>query len=387
MRDTLKLLQECMDRAVERKEVAGVSALVLRDGKEQYYAESGYADLAAKKPIQRDTIFHLYSQSKPITAAAVMLLVQDGLIDLCEPVADFIDSFKEQTYLDNGQLKRVPADKPVRLLDLMNMTSGLVYPAISTKAETETGLLMDKLIARLHTDDMMTTAEFAEQLGHCPLQFLPGSHFQYGTSADVLGAVIEKVTGQSFGSFLSERIFTPLEMQDTGFFVPDEKKARLSHVYRAHNGELIEYTGDRLGIKNNGDKNLFESGGAGLFSTLDDYAHFARMLMDGGIYHGERILKETAVTFLTSGKLAPFQQADFRNWRGLEGYTYGNLMRVLEEPGQAVLLGNRGEYGWDGWLGTYFMNDPSTRTTFLMMLQRFDYGTGHVTRRLRNIIM
>ncbi len=387
MRDIESLLQKCMDRAVENNEVAGLSALVIQDGTEMYFAKSGYADVENKKPIERDTIFHLYSQSKPVTAAAVMLLVQDGIIDLCEPVGNFIDSFKDQYYIENGEKKKVPADKQMRLLDLMNMTSGLVYPGVNSEAEIATGVLMDELIGRFEDGNMMTTMEFAERLGKCPLNFIPGSHFQYGTSADVLGAVVEKVSGQKFSEFLKDNIFEPLEMEDTAFFVPEEKKSRLACAYKDEDGKLVKYTGNNLGIKNSGDLNLFESGGAGLFSTLDDYSHFARMLMDNGIYKGKEILKESAVRFLTSGKLTEYQQKDLWNWHGLEGHTYGNLMRVMERPEEAVLIGNKGEYGWDGWLGTYFMNDPSTKTTFLMMTQKFDHGTGFVTRRLRNIIM
>ncbi len=387
MRDIAAILQRSMDRAVENKEIAGVSALVIQDGTEMYFAKSGYADIENSVPIERNTIFHLYSQTKPITATAVMLLVQDGIIDLCEPVGNFISSFNEQYYLENGKKVKVPADKKVRIVDLMNMTSGLVYPGMNTEAEVATGILMDNMVKRFDGDDMMSTLEFAEELGKIPLNFLPGSHFQYGTSADVLGAIIEKVTGQKLSEFLQARLFTPLEMVDTAFYVPEDKKSRLACVYQDKKGALVKYTGNHLGIKNNGDVNAFESGGAGLFSTLDDYSHFARMLMNGGLYKGKEILKESAVKFLTTGKLTEYQQKDLWNWRGLEGYTYGNLMRVLENPGEAVLIGNKGEYGWDGWLGTYFMNDPTTKTTFLMMVQKYDYGTGHVTRRLRNIVM
>ena len=380
------LIQNAIDTAVANKEVAGATVLVIKNGKETYYAEGGFADLENQKKIERNTIHHLYSMSKPITAAAAMLLVQDGIIDLCESVGDYIPSFKHQKYVENGKIRDVPEDKPVRILDLMNMTSGLVYPGLCSEAEMEVGRLFVKMEKGIKSGKMLSTREFAEKAGECPLNFIPGSHFQYGTSADVLGAVIEVVTGKSFGTFLSERIFDPLEMADTGFFVPDEKKDRMAKIYAFHKGDLVLSHTNHLGIRNDGDVNLFESGGAGLFSTLDDYAHFTAMLMNDGMFNGKQILKSSAVKFLTTGKLLPFQQEDFWNWRGLEGYTYGNLMRVLEEPGQAVMLGNKGEYGWDGWLGTYFVNDPSTKTTFLMMTQKTDYGTGHLTRKLRNII-
>lgn len=386
MRDKQRLVQECMDRAVYKQEVAGVVALEIKEGKEVLFAKSGFADIKNGIPMSRDTIFRLYSQSKPITAAAAMVLVEDGILDLGEPVGDYIDSFNNQTYLSKGKVHKVPSDKKMRIRDLMNMTSGLVYPGINTPTEVAVGRLMTNMEKRLGTDKMMTTMEFADKIGRIPLNFIPGSHFQYGTSADVLGAVIEKASGMSFGDFVRARILDPLRMNDTDFYVPDSKKDRLAKAYRNVKGRLIEFHGDRLVIRNNGDINPFESGGAGLFSTVDDYARFAHMLINGGKFGNKRLLSENSVKFLTSGKLLPYQQLDLEKWQGLEGFTYGNLMRVLDDPSQATIIGNKGEYGWDGWLGAYFVNDPSTKTTFIMLVQRFDYGTGPLTRKLRNII-
>lgn len=386
MRDKQRLVQECMDRAVYKQEVAGVVALEIKEGKEVLFAKSGFADIKNGIPMSRDTIFRLYSQSKPVTAAAAMVLVEDGILDLGEPVGDYIDSFNNQTYLSKGKVHKVPSDKKMRIRDLMNMTSGLVYPGINTPTEVAVGRLMTNMEKRLGTDKMMTTMEFADKIGRIPLNFIPGSHFQYGTSADVLGAVIEKASGMSFGDFVRARILDPLRMNDTDFYVPDSKKDRLAKAYRNVKGRLIEFHGDRLVIRNNGDINPFESGGAGLFSTVDDYARFAHMLINGGKFGNKRLLSENSVKFLTSGKLLPYQQLDLEKWQGLEGFTYGNLMRVLDDPSQATIIGNKGEYGWDGWLGAYFVNDPSTKTTFIMLVQRFDYGTGPLTRKLRNII-
>ena len=389
MRDKNKLIQDAMDRAVANKEVAGVSLLVIQDGRETYYTQSGHANIAKGIPMNRDTIVHLYSQSKPITAAAAMLLMQDGIFDLNEPVSNFFDSFKDQTYAVNGEIKKLPADKNVRIIDLLNMTSGLVYPGMNSEAERTTTLLFTDAIRRLKKpyEEQMTTLEFAEEIGKLPLQFIPGTQFQYGTSADVLGAVIEKVTGQKFGGFLKERLFDPLEMEDTGFFVPEDKKNRLALAYEVVNGEFKELNGDHLIIRKDGDKNAFESGGAGLFSTLDDYSHFAQMLLNGGTYKGKEILTPATVRFMTESAVMEGPQHAFDNWYGLEGHTYSNLMRILVDPAKALIIGNKGEYGWDGWLGAYFMNDPESRTTLLMMTQMRDYGTGHLTRRLRNIVM
>nr|WP_297769865.1 serine hydrolase domain-containing protein [uncultured Butyrivibrio sp.] len=403
MRDKQKLIQQAMDRAVANKEVAGVNLLVIKDGQETYYAQSGHADIAKDIPMNRDTIVHLYSQSKPVTAAAAMLLMQDGIIDLDEPVENFFEGFKNQTCLIDGQIQKVPDDKKVRIFDLLNMTSGLVYPGINTEAERATSALFIDAVRRLEnpydvadykemSEDerqkhQMTTLEFADEIGKFPLQFVPGSYFQYGTSADVLGAVIEKATGQKFGDFLKKRLFDPLEMKDTAFFVPEEKKSRLSRVYEVHGGEFREFSGDHLIIRNDGNPNAFESGGAGLFSTLDDYAHFGQMLLNNGTYKGKEILTPATVKFMTDASLKEGPQHAFDNWHGLEGHSYRNLMRIMTNPEQALIIGHKGEYGWDGWLGAYFMNDPESRTTMIMLTQMRDYGTGHLTRRIRNIVL
>lgn len=392
MRDKQKLIQEAMDKAVTNKEVAGVNLLVIQDGHETFYAQSGHANIAENRPMNRDTIVHLYSQSKPITAAAAMLLMQDGIFDLNEPVENFLDSFKDQSYVDaDGTVKKLPWDKKVRIVDLLNMTSGLVYPGIGTEAERATTTLFvdggKRIKENLPVDKQISTMEFADRIGRFPLQFIPGTRFQYGTSADVLGAVIEKVTGQKFGLFLKERLFDPLEMKDTAFFVPEDKKNRLSKEYEVVKGEFKEFYGNNLMIRDDGNENAFESGGAGLFSTLDDYSHFAQMLMNGGTYKGKEILTPATVHYMTCSQLMDGPQHAFDNWNGLEGHTYSNLMRILVNPDQALIIGHKGEYGWDGWLGAYFMNDPESRTTLLMMTQMRDYGTGHLTRRLRNIVM
>ncbi|WP_029232313.1 serine hydrolase domain-containing protein [Butyrivibrio sp. VCB2006] len=389
MRDKLKLIQTAMDKAVANKEVAGVNLLVIQDGKETFYAQSGHSNIEKDIPMNRDTIVHLYSQSKPVTAAAAMLLMQDGIFDLNEPVSNFFDSFKDQTCVIDGEIKPLPADKSVRIIDLLNMTSGLTYGGMNNAAERTTSLLLAEAIRRLEKpyEEQMSTLEFAEEIGKLPLAFIPGTQFQYGTSADVLGAVIEKVTGQKLGEFMKERLFDPLEMKDTGFYVPDDKKNRLSLAYEVVNGEFKELFGDHLVIRKDGNKNAFESGGAGLFSTLDDYSHFGQMLLNGGTYKGKEILTPATVKFMTKSSLMDGPQHAFDFWNGLEGHTYSNLLRIMVDPEKALIIGHKGEYGWDGWLGPYFMNDPESNTTLLMMTQMRDYGTGHLTRRLRNIVM
>ena len=191
-----------------------------------------------------------------------------------------------------------------------------------------------------------------------------------------------------FGDFLKDEIFTPLGMNDTDFWVPAEKQDRLAKVYDCREGQpSVRYLDNNLGIQNDmAYRPAYEAGGAGLASTIDDYAKFTQMLLNGGTYNGVQILRPATVKFLGGHTLSAVQQAGFDNWIGLEGFSYGNLMRVLVDPTRAVTLGSKGEFGWDGWLGCYMEVVPEQNMTFLMMTQKKDAGTYTLSRKIRNII-
>ena len=397
-----ELLQECMNRAVEQNEIAGCILSIVEDGKETVYLESGYADKESNSTIARTDIFRMYSMSKPVTAAAFMKLVEDGYVDLCDPVYRFLPSFRHQNYLaklegcrteEGGMEPRILSlgdEHAMTIGHLLNMTSGLVYPD-ETIPGKETDYIVQDAVNRLGTEHAMTTQEFADRIGSCTLLFKPGTSWHYGVSADILGAIIEVITGMSFADFVKESILDPCGMTDTAFYVPSEKRSRLVTAYENLEGkegvELVPYTGCHLAIRNQGEPNSFESGGAGLFSTLDDYAQFTQMLMNQGMAgNGKRVLRRGTVRYMTTGCLSHGQQLAFDEWHGLEGYSYGRLNRVLWEPGEAMTIGHKGEYGWDGWLGTYFNNDPQMHRTILLFLNQKDYGTGRMTRQIRNII-
>lgn len=381
-------MQEMLNTAVANKELAGGSLLIRQDGEEICYLESGMADREQGKAIRRDQIYRLYSMSKPVTGAAAMVLFEQGKLDLAEPVSAYLPAFRGQQVEENGNL--VPAEREVTVKDLLGMTSGLLYngnPGLAGEYVTQVFRRVDE---KLLTDQAMTTAEIAEALGRGPLKFQPGSSWLYGTSADVLGAVIEAVSGMTFGAFLEKNIFSPLGMKDTGFYVPEEKRERLAAAYRMDdNGELVRYEENHLGIINAMDRQpAFESGGAGLVSTIDDYARFAQMLLNEGELDGRRILRPATVRFMTAGQLNQAQQLAFvRNFSNMPGFSYGNLMRVMKDPGQSATLNHVGEYGWDGWLGCYFANDPAARMTMLFMMQKTDSGLTSVVRRMRNFFI
>lgn len=381
-----KLKQELI-HSIERGEVAGANILILKDGKEAAYAQAGYADLEQKRLFERDTITRIYSMTKPVTSAAAMALMERGLLDLGANVQEFLPGF--QNAMVAGEEGLIPVRRPVRIQDLLQMTSGLVYggaaPCISYP---ETEKLFEEIKAKLFGEEPLGTVEIANRLGQIPLAFQPGSAWQYGTSADVLGAVIEVISGKRFGEFLRETFFEPLEMEDTAFYVPKEKQPRLAKVYERTAEGLALYTQSHLGIMNSMEKQpAFESGGAGLASTMDDYSHFAAMLMAQGRYKGREILKSQTVRFMTRAELLSWQQEVFdHNWDSLGGYTYGNLMRVAKEPGKTFFMATEGEYGWDGWLGDYFSNSPKNGITILISQQLRDAGTTSLTRRLKNMV-
>lgn len=386
-------LTNTIQKAIDEYMVAGASMLVIKDGKEVAYAQAGEADRERQKPFQRDTIIRLYSQTKPITAAAAMILMERGEIDLCQQVGEIIPAYRHLT-VENAGCKRRAAQTPLCIHNLLNMTSGLSYPDGSTPSGKGADVVFSEACKRLNTDHEMSTLELAERLAEGPLAYDPGTSWQYGTSADVLGAVIEVVTGMSLGDFMEQEIFKPLGMQDTGFYVPQEKRSRLASVYWTQTDEndkpigLLPYIGDNLAINYYMDHSpAYMAGGAGLASTLDDYSRFAAMLMNHGTYEGTQILKPATVKYMTGGELMPDQQLGFNKWIGLSGYSYGNLMRVCKNPGQAPLFSGKGEYGWDGWLGAYFANLPEEKLTILMATQKKDAGTFTLTRKLRNIVL
>jgi CubicO group peptidase (beta-lactamase class C family) len=381
------LLRETLRESIENNEVAGASVLLLEKGQEVVYLEDGMADRENGLPIRRDTIFRLYSMSKPVTGAAVLMLMERGKLDLYDPVSRYLPGFKHQLVEDNGRILQVQREMTIH--DLLSMTSGLVYGGAHA-AGRETEALFREIDRRLLTDDPMSTTEAVNRMGGCKLASQPGSMWHYGTSADVLGAVVEAASGSRFGDFLRQEMFEPLGMTDTGFWVPEDKRPRLAKTYQDDGqGGLTLYTGNNLGIINAMDRDpAFESGGAGLVSTIDDYAKFATMLLNGGKHGGGAILKPATVRYFASPSLNDEQQKGFeRTFATMRGYNYANLTRIMTHSGQAAMLTGQGEYGWDGWLGAFFSNLPAEGLTFLLMMQKKDAGTTRLTRKLRNIIL
>ena len=377
-----------LEQAVENGDTAGANVLVIHNGKEAVYCGYGMRDMENALPMERDTIFRLYSQTKPVTAAAAVTLMEQGRLNAGAWLSDYLPEYAEMYVSRDGV--RTPAKNHIKVSDLLNMTSGIPYPYEDSAGGKNSGKVFWETEQAMRTDSPVTTREFARRMSEGELCFEPGERFMYGASADILGAVIEVVSGMSFRDYLRQTFFEPLEMQDTDFWVPREKSHRLAKVYDYSDSGLHELQTNHLALAYERDIiPAFQSGGAGLCSTLDDYAKFAGMLMNGGSYNGRRILSPAGVRFLTHGGILPQQMEQlWEGWDWMRGYTYGNLMRVCADESLTTLFSSRGEYGWDGWLGTFFSNEPSHGITLLFGTQQAGVGrTGSLVRRIKNIVM
>lgn len=366
--------------------VMGASLCVIHKGDEVYRKEFGMADMEKNIPMTRNSIFRCYSMTKPVTSAAVMSLVEKGKLALSDAVSSYLPGFKEQKVLVNGTF--VPVKREVTIQDLMDMTAGVTYPDASFPAGEYMQKMIDTYYADLENGKPTSTYDLANLIGKQPLEFQPGEGWRYSFCADVLGAVIEVVTGMKFSDYLKKAIFRPLGMTDTDFYVPEEKQNRFmqNYEYKEDTGKLEPCTWQHLGLSYMHLKPpAFESGGAGLVSTVDDYSRFTQMLLHHGTYHGVRILGRKSVEYMNRNNLTD-QQAEMYDWDSLYGYGYGNLMRQMVDVHASGGLGSVGEFGWDGWLGSYVAMDPQEDLTIIYVIQKCGGNGYRDVQVLRNII-
>ncbi len=383
-------MEKIIEKEVREHHIAGANVLVAHRGEKVYENSFGMADIEAGIPMEENTIFRMFSMSKVVTSAAAMIAFERGIIDLYQPVYEYLEGFRDQeVWTPEGNVK---VERPVLLRDLLNMTSGLTYPEPNPGTPAATTVLFADVLKEQKAGKPVSTVDFANRMGQLPLKFQPGSHWYYGTGADVMGAVLEVATGMRYGEFLQKEIFEPLGMSDTGFYVPEEKQYRFAQIYRERvvraTGEsiLVPNREHHLGMEGYDHAPSFESGGAGLVSTIEDYRRFAQMLLhEGKTEEGETILGKETVRFMRTSQVSP-EMVEEAKWESLRGYGYGNFCRVLQDPALASSNVPAGEFGWDGWLGTFVSMDPTNDLLFLYFIQRCDTGTTEVTRRLRHIV-
>lgn len=380
-----KALGNVFEEEINKGELAGASICVLQDDQRIFYNSYGYADIENKTLIQSDTIFRLYSMSKPIAAVAAYILVERGQLDLYTPISQYLPEFLHmKVYTKEGL---VEAKHEILVRDLLNMTSGIVYPG-----DDGAGLAMQELFDKVQMDigdgREISTRGLIKLVAKQPLAFEPGTQWRYGFSTDVIGAIIEVVSGMSLGEFYQKELFDKLDMKDTGFFVPEDKRDRFAKLYRwsddGHEPKLREEFSRHLCLTNSLKQPGFESAGAGLVSTTDDYAHFAQMLMQNGSYNGHCILGRKTVELLGQNLLSKEQMKHIEDEQ-MKGYGYGNFMRIYLDMAQAGCSGSVGELGWDGWTGTYFTVNQAEKFSIIMMLQRCEYVSAALMRKVRNI--
>jgi len=349
------MIQKILDRFVESGAAAGTSVLVYKDGKEVFFGCAGRLSIDKPAPFDRNAIMRMFSMTKVVTAAAIMTLVDQGLLRVTDPVSRFIPEFADlKVAQPDGTL--VSANKPLTIHHLLSMTSGIPYPGgndVVSQAYAQETAGFDW--------ENATTLDMARAIARCPLCFHPGEEWRYGLSADVLGAVITAVTGMELSQYMHKTFFEPLGMVDTAFSVSKEKKHRLATLYDiSPEGKYTPRPPEDFGF---GTK--VEMGGAGLYSTLEDFARFGEMLRKGGM----GILSEQAVAEMSRNQLTPQQMKTC--WDVNIGYGYGYLVRtVIDETLNTPHMEPNGCFGWNGMGGTTLRIDPACGLTVVYGIQR-----------------
>jgi CubicO group peptidase (beta-lactamase class C family) len=371
--DRFGRLHAAMQGFVDRKEASGIVTLVTREGRTADVHAVGFQDVDSKTPMKTDTIFRIASMTKPVTSVAIMMLYEEGKLLLTDPVSKFIPAFKSMQVLEQGAEKPVPARRQISIRDLLTHRSGITYGFISS-GPVGNGYRKDGVVDGLSATGM-TTAEAIDRLAAQPLVAQPGSAYNYSLSTDVLGRVVEVTSGMPFEAFLRERIFKPLKMTDTDFFVPEAKWPRVATVYSPDGSGGIRAMRDPETFGNTvmspiayykSPKTYF-SGGAGLVSTAADYARFGHMLLNGGVLDGVRLLSPKSIELMTVSHTADLASASAAG----PGRGFGLGFFVVTDLGATQTLGSVGNYGWSGIYGTTFWVDPKERLVAIMMVQRY----------------
>jgi len=335
---------------VDDKKVAGATVVVARKGKIAFFETFGMMDIAAKKPMAKDTILRFYSMTKPITSVAVMMLYEEGKIKLDDPVSEYIPRFKElKVYSESGNeaLKR-----PMTIRDLLCHTSGLTYGFFGNTA-------IDQMYREKNVFDRESSLEdMVDKLGEIPLLYQPGTRWHYSVSADVLGYLVEKVSGRPLDEFFEERIFKPLDMKDTAFYVPAEKVDRFAVCYSFWLSVFDHPAASRY-LK----EPVMRSGGGGLVSTAPDYLRFCQMLLNKGQLDGKRLLRAETVEMMAENQLPEGVTREDSGGFGL-GFS------VRTEDGRFP----KGEYGWGGMASTHFWISPKHDLIVIALSQRMPYS-------------
>ncbi|ODQ87589.1 serine hydrolase domain-containing protein [Mycolicibacterium holsaticum] len=358
--------QASIREAIDGGLLAGAVTLVWRAGEVLQVNELGYRDVEARLPMQRDTIFRIASMTKPVTVAAAMSLVDEGKLALTDPVTKWLPEFAQMRVLNEpgGPLDKThPARRAITVEDLMTHRSGLVYyfSVVGPLARA-----YSRVSVRQNPDAWLA------EIAALPLEHQPGERMTYSNATDVLGIILERIEGKTLHDVLTERILGPLNMVDTGFFVPSRNRSRAATMYRLTDQEKLSH--DAMG-PTPATPPPFCMGGANLFSTADDYLRFARMLLAGGEIDGVRVLSEDSVRSMRTDRLTDEQkQHDFLGMPFWIGRGFGLNLSVVTDPARSRQLfgpGGAGTFSWPGAYGTWWQADPSEDLILIYLIQNF----------------
>jgi CubicO group peptidase (beta-lactamase class C family) len=359
---------------VDRKQFSSIEWRVEAHGKKLHEGQAGLASIVTGAPIPTKAIYRIFSMTKPIVSVMALILIEQGKLRLYDMLPQYNPAFRNmRVLLPNGELQ--PANRPITVEDLLTHRSGFSYEFI-TGCHIAPGY--DAI--DLNSDGSASLDEMMERLATQPLAFQPGTQFRYSVSTDALAHILEKVTGKTMGSLLREYIFEPLDMLDTDFQVPADKQDRLMPMFGVKDiGDLmminppatqeltpVDNEADEM---NPSDNPEFSRGGLGLYSTLDDYCKFARMLLTGCTPGGEIILSRKMLDMFQKNRIPPEQLPLRLGMSALSGYGWGLGVRVMMDTGKSLALTNEGEFGWAGAAGTYFWVDPKEQMVGVIMTQ------------------
>ncbi len=369
-------IREAIDREVAAGMIPGAVVGIARHGKLAMLEGYGFRDKAAGTPMWADAVFSIASMTKPMVSVGIMMLAEEGRLLLADPVSKYLPQLagmKVAKSITSDVLEMVPAEREMTVQDLLRHTSGLSYQNRGTSAAYRAYPLHG--VAAVHGKE-----EFLSLLAKAPLLFQPGSTWEYGVSTDILGFVIEAVSGQRLGDFLSERLWQPLGMADTGFDLTDTTRERYARALPKD-----PLTGEPLVVHHaTGKTSKWQSGGGGCVSTAADYLRFTQMLLDGGVSGGKRLLGKKTVALMTSDHLGDkiVNRIATTMDPAFDGYGFGLGFAVRKQQGIAAANGTPGDYYWSGVYGTYFWNDPAENMTVVAMI----VAPGPLRLRYRQLI-
>ncbi|HEX6848632.1 MAG TPA: serine hydrolase domain-containing protein [Chitinophagaceae bacterium] len=384
--ERLKQLDANINQWIREDQLNGATMIILRNGKIVYHRSFGFANKQQNIPMKNDNIFRIASMTKPIISVAAMMLYEEGKFLLTDPISKFIPAFKNPVVLDKFNAADttytiVPAKREITVRDILTHTSGIGYAQIGT-AQANAIYYKNKINGGIGTP-YSTLKEEITRLAKLPLFTHPGEQFYYGLNTDVLGYLIEVISGMPLDKFLQQKIFEPLGMKDTYFFLPKEKQPRLVQLYVQQGNQTKLQIQDSL-ISLNGTfsrdfpktpNGSFFSGGAGLSSTAYDYALFGQMLLNGGELFGKRILAPATVELMTSNQIG-----DLLMWNdGNKARRFGLGFGILTDYAERTTMIPAGSYGWDGMFGSHYWTDPKNKMVVVFMrniwpTDHWDYG-------------